>query len=145
MQIGAEDDQELADTLLAQMQENKVDYTGFFRKLSCAADGDLGPVLSLFPEENGMETWLTRWKQRLGSEAGNGAETKQRMDSVNPVYIPRNHKVEEALRASESGDYDPVEKLLGVLADPYSEREGLDAYAAPAPKELGPYRTFCGT
>ncbi len=145
LQIGAEDDQELADTLLAQMQENKVDYTGFFRKLSCAADGDLGPVLSLFPEENGMETWLTRWKQRLGSEAGNGAETKQRMDSVNPVYIPRNHKVEEALRASESGDYDPVEKLLGVLADPYSEREGLDAYAAPAPKELGPYRTFCGT
>lgn len=141
----AEGDQELADALLAQMQEHGIDYTRFFRKLSDAAAGDAQPILGLFPEENGLEAWLSRWQQRLDVEAGNPADTRQQMNSVNPVYIPRNHKVEEALVSAEAGDFEPVHKLLGVLADPFVERDGLSAYAGPAPAELGPYRTFCGT
>ncbi|WP_421983278.1 protein adenylyltransferase SelO [Roseibium sp.] len=141
----AEGDQDLADALLAQMQEHRIDYTRFFRKLSDAAAGDTQKVLGLFPEENGLEAWLSRWQQRLDVEAGNPADTRKRMNSVNPVYIPRNHKVEEALVSAEAGDFDPVHKLLGVLADPFAERDGLSAYAGPAPAELGPYRTFCGT
>ncbi|WP_420332594.1 protein adenylyltransferase SelO [Roseibium sp.] len=141
----AEDDQDLADALLAQMQEHGTDYTQLFRKLADAAAGDTGPVLSLFPEEHGMETWLSRWRQRLETEGSSAGEIKTRMDGVNPLYIPRNHKVEEALVAAETGDYDPVKKLVDVLADPFVERDGLDAYTTPAPADLGPYRTFCGT
>ena len=67
------------------------------------------------------------------------------MDRVNPVYIPRNHLVEEALAAATEGDLDPLEQLLDAVANPYHERPGLERYAAAAPKDFGAYRTFCGT
>jgi uncharacterized protein YdiU (UPF0061 family) len=68
------------------------------------------------------------------------------MDRVNPVYIPRNHLVEEALAAATGGDLAPFERLVDVLARPFDERPGLEAYAAPAAAEFDAcYRTFCGT
>jgi uncharacterized protein YdiU (UPF0061 family) len=67
------------------------------------------------------------------------------MDRVNPLYVPRNHLVEEALAASTGGDPAPLERLLDVLADPYTARPGLERYAEPAPEDFGDYRTFCGT
>ena len=66
------------------------------------------------------------------------------MDRVNPVYIPRNHKVEEALTAATRGDLGPVSRLVDVIRDPYSERPGLEAYAEPGP-DSERYVTFCGT
>jgi uncharacterized protein YdiU (UPF0061 family) len=67
------------------------------------------------------------------------------MDRVNPVYIPRNHQMEEALAAASAGDLGPFGRLLDVLAQPFNERPGLEPYAAPAPPSFGAYRTFCGT
>ena len=67
------------------------------------------------------------------------------MDRVNPAYIPRNHKVEEALAAATAGDLGPFGALLDVLSQPFDERPGLEAFAAPAPSSFGAYRTFCGT
>ncbi len=67
------------------------------------------------------------------------------MDRVNPVYIPRNHLVEEALAAATGGVLDPLERLLDAVTAPYDERPGLERYASPAPQEFGAYRTFCGT
>jgi uncharacterized protein YdiU (UPF0061 family) len=67
------------------------------------------------------------------------------MDRVNPVFIARNHLVEDALIAATAGDLAPFERLLDVVSRPFDERPGLDAYAAPAPANFGPYRTFCGT
>ncbi|HEV2796095.1 MAG TPA: hypothetical protein VGV65_00610, partial [Nocardioides sp.] len=67
------------------------------------------------------------------------------MDRVNPVYVPRNHLVEEALRAATDGDLGPVEQLLEALAAPYDVRPGLERYAEPAPDSFGAYTTFCGT
>jgi uncharacterized protein YdiU (UPF0061 family) len=67
------------------------------------------------------------------------------MDRVNPVYVPRNHLVEEALTAATGGDLAPVERLVEVVTDPYRERPGLERYAEPAPQGSRPYVTFCGT
>jgi len=67
------------------------------------------------------------------------------MDRVNPLYMPRNHLVEEVLAAATSGDLDPLELLMEAVATPYDERPGLERYAAPAPDAFGAYRTFCGT
>ncbi|MGZ6780449.1 MAG: hypothetical protein ACXVGO_15825, partial [Mycobacterium sp.] len=65
---------------------------------------------------------------------------------VNPVYIPRNHLVEEALAAATAGDLGPVENLLTAVTSPFEERAGLERYADPAPEEFGGcYQTFCGT
>jgi uncharacterized protein YdiU (UPF0061 family) len=67
------------------------------------------------------------------------------MDRVNPVYIPRNHLVEEALAAAADGDLGPFERLVEAVTTPFDERPGLERYAAAAPEEFGAYRTFCGT
>jgi len=53
--------------------------------------------------------------------------------------------VEAALAAATAGDLQPFRALLDVLSQPFDERPGLEAFAAPAPSSFGPYRTFCGT
>ncbi|MGB7871252.1 MAG: YdiU family protein [Mycobacterium sp.] len=119
----------LVDDLLPLLKESHVDYTSFFRQLSQAARGHAGPA--------GFDDWMSRWRA-LGPDA-------ESMDRVNPIYIPRNHLVEEALTAATAGDLDPLERLLVAVTNPYDERPGLELYASPAPEGFGPYRTFCGT
>lgn len=120
----------LVDELLTLLQENAVDYTSFFRRLGQAARG-------IGESEPGLDDWTSRWRA-LGPDAAS-------MDRVNPIYIPRNHLVEEALTAATAGDLDPVERLLEAVSAPYEERPGLERYASPAPEDFGPYQTFCGT
>ena len=67
------------------------------------------------------------------------------MNQVNPVYVPRNHMVEAALASATNGDFAPFERLLDVLADPYTERAGFEVFALGAPSDFGPYTTYCGT
>jgi uncharacterized protein YdiU (UPF0061 family) len=69
------------------------------------------------------------------------------MHRVNPAYIPRNHRVEEALAAaSQHGDLAPFDALLEVITHPFDERPGWESYAEPAPREVtARYKTFCGT
>ena len=67
------------------------------------------------------------------------------MDRTNPVYVPRNHLVEEALAAAVAGDLALVHRLLEAVSRPFDERPGLERYAQPAPEDFGPYTTFCGT
>jgi uncharacterized protein YdiU (UPF0061 family) len=77
---------------------------------------------------------------------GVAAEARaQAMDRINPIYIPRNHKVEEALAAANQQDIKPFKNLLEVLSHPFDEVEGKEAYTEPAPETKVPYRTFCGT
>jgi len=127
----------LVTDLLGLLQRNRVDYTSFFRSLAHAARGDAEPARGLFAELAGFDTWLTAWR----STHPDGAT----MDRANPVYIPRNHLVEEALSAGADGDLAPLRVLSDVLADPFTERDGLERYAEPPPDDFGDYRTFCGT
>jgi serine/tyrosine/threonine adenylyltransferase len=119
----------LVDELLPLLKESQADYTSFFRQLSHAARGDAGPA--------GFDDWISRWRV-LSPDA-------ESMDRANPIYIPRNHLVEEALSAATAGDLDPLHQLLVAVTAPYDERPGLERYASPAPEDFGTYRTFCGT
>lgn len=127
----------LVDELLALLKESHVDYTSFFRHLGRAARGDTEPARGMFMNLAGFDDWLARWKA-LNPDA-------RLMDRTNPIYIPRNHLVEEALTAATAGDLDPLGRLLEAVTDPYEERPGLDRYASPAPEDFGAYQTFCGT
>lgn len=141
--LGLSSDQEdttvgpLADEVLQLLAQNRVDHTVFFHALAQAATGDTGTVRSLFTDLPAFDDWLARWQAFLPD-----AET---MSRANPVYIPRNHLVEEALQAATAGDLEPFHRLSEVLAQPYTERPGLERYAQPAPDSFGPYVTFCGT
>ncbi|MCZ2860519.1 protein adenylyltransferase SelO [Blastococcus sp. VKM Ac-2987] len=127
----------LAEDALTLLRQDHVDLTTFFRALGGAARGDVEPVRLLFLDLAGIDGWLERWRALAPDAAG--------MDRVNPVYIPRNHLVEEALDAATEGDLAPLRRLLEAVTAPFDERPGLERYAAPAPQDFGAYRTFCGT
>jgi uncharacterized protein YdiU (UPF0061 family) len=142
---GAGENDALIGDLLALLQEQKVDFTSCLRALSSAAVGDAAPARSLFAEPGAFDAWSARWRAQLSCQKDDLRAIAGAMDRVNPLYVARNHHVEEALAAATAGDLEPLRRLLDVLARPFDERPGLQAYAAPAPPSFGAYRTFCGT
>jgi uncharacterized protein YdiU (UPF0061 family) len=138
-------DRELIDELLVVLREQSIDYTAFFRALSPAVLGDTAPARSLFRDPASFDGWAARWHAEVARRSPDLTATALALDQINPVYIPRNHKVEEALGAATGGDLDPFRRLLEVITQPFEERPGLESYAAPAPPGTAPYRTFCGT
>ncbi|WP_222263179.1 protein adenylyltransferase SelO [Modestobacter marinus] len=127
----------LVDELLALLEAGHVDLTSFFRSLAGAARGDAEPTRRLVLDLAAIDGWLARWRA-LGPDA-------DAMDRANPVYVPRNHLVEEALTAATEGDLAPLGRLLEAVTAPYDERPGLERHALPAPAGSAAYRTFCGT
>jgi uncharacterized protein YdiU (UPF0061 family) len=138
-------DGSLSDDLLALVHAQGVDYTSCFRALSSALRGEATRARSLFADPSAFDVWSERWLARLSSQASDRRAIADAMDRVNPVYIPRNHLVENALTAATAGDLALFRDLLDVIVEPFEERPGLDEYAAPAPPSFGAYRTFCGT
>ncbi len=98
-----------------------------------------------FPSADAVRPWLERWRRRLAPQLTSA--TAKVMRAVNPIYIPRNHLVEEALTAAfDHADLTLFERLLDVIAHPYDERPGLEDYSQPAHREFTAcYKTFCGT
>ena len=107
-------DQELIETLLDIMQEQRMDFTNTFRDLSSdllTANGTLVPIVSLASEE--FKTWRARWHDRLRQQTQDLSEAQSLMRQHNPAFIPRNHKVEEALAAAtDQGNVSVAQKLL---------------------------------
>lgn len=127
----------LAGEALGILQAQRVDFTQFFRALSDVARGRDPGLGALFAGPEPIGEWVERWRQ-LGPDS-------EAMDRVNPVAIPRNHLVDEALDAATEGDPSPFERLALVLADPFTARPGLERYALPAPAGSRPTVTTCGT
>ncbi len=128
----------LITDLLTLLHDGHVDYTSFFRALAAAARGDAEPARSQVLDLAAIDAWLARWLT-LHPDA-------EAMGRANPLYIPRNHLVEEALAAATvDADLAPLGHLLDALSDPFTARPGLERYAEAAPSDFGGYRTFCGT
>ncbi|MDI5921327.1 YdiU family protein [Halomonas sp. LR5S13] len=140
-----EGDRALVEALLEAMQTGRADFTLAFRRLGEAVEEDDPALLELFEVRKGIEAWLPRWRERLAREDVGMAEVAGRIRAVNPLYIPRNHRVEEALAAAAEGDFAPFETLREVLADPFTEQPGREDYTRPAPPSEAVFRTFCGT
>lgn len=143
-----DDDRNLANDYLTLLQEHRIDFTLAFARLTDAAAGDDSPLRALFGEaEPSLSPWLERWRARAKVAAMHPSERVAAMRHANPIYIPRNHRVEAALTAAvEHDDLAPFERLLQVLEHPFSEREADSIFAEPASLEqTACYRTFCGT
>ena len=141
-----EADLNLATEFLAAMEDNKVDYTLAFRYLANAASGDEEPLRALFGDPSAYDQWSRPWRARLAREATAPLERAQAMRTANPAFIPRNHRVEEALSAAvERDDYVPFDTLLNVLSRPFDDQPEFAVFAEPAPDGPGRYVTFCGT
>ena len=133
-------DRPLIQDLLALLHAQRVDFTQFFRALSAHLRGR--PARSLFTEPEAFDAWAARWQALLPPEPN---AVTAAMDRVNPIYVPRNHRVEEALTAATDGDIAPFRRLVEVVTRPFIQRPGLERYAESAPASCGPYVTYCGT
>ncbi|MBS62092.1 protein adenylyltransferase SelO [Salinisphaera sp.] len=143
-----EGDADLAYDLLKRMTEQGADFTLTFRHLSDlgrAADDRDDNVRALFDDPSGFDGWAVRWRERLADETRDDAERRAAMRAVNPAYIPRNHRIQQAIDAAEAGDYQPLDDLLTVVANPYDDHPELAEYARPPKPEEVVERTFCGT
>jgi uncharacterized protein YdiU (UPF0061 family) len=128
------------------MEGKKVDYTLAFRYLADAALGQEEPLRALFDDPSAYDLWSGHWRARLARESVTPMERAQAMRRANPAFIPRNHRVEEALSAAvERADYAAFETLLNILSRPFDDQPEFAAFAEPAPEGQGCYQTFCGT
>ena len=138
------DDKKLAHEFVELMHHYRADFTLAFFYLSQKDKRD--QLLALFDQPDKVEIWLKTWDYRRTLEVASENESNALMRSVNPVYIPRNHQVEAAIRAAEDHqDFSVFHDLLDVLKTPYTLQQGKQAYQLPPkPEEIVRY-TFCGT
>ncbi|MFP6829801.1 MAG: YdiU family protein, partial [Gammaproteobacteria bacterium] len=129
-------DAELIGDWLKYLQDNALDYTLSFRELATRIDACDAARFGEFEQ---------RWRRRVGSQATESAETLAVMNSVNPIFIPRNHRIEQAIQEAVAGDLTVFRDLNVVLAQPFLEQPQYAHYAAaPEPNERVT-QTFCGT
>jgi uncharacterized protein YdiU (UPF0061 family) len=138
-----EADLNLAAGFLAAMEGRNVDFTLAFRHLADAALGESERVRGLFADSSAFDSWSENWRARLDRERAAPEERAESMRRVNPRFIPRNYRVEEALSAAaERDDYGPFETTLKILSRPFDDQPQFAAFAEPPPDGGGGYRTF---
>lgn len=132
----SDDAARVAADLIDTMREHRLDHTGTFRLLSALLRGTTPP-----PE---LAEWASRW---LALVAGDGSERlATQLDAINPLYIPRNHLVDEALEEATIGNLAPFEQLLDKVSNPFVAQPDSGRYAEPASDRFAAtFRTYCGT
>ena len=159
-------DTELVTSLFELMQAHQADYTNTLRTLSYGIPEQLRSAIAMEIHDDqtappvmdfhsmGIDrlfaaaefhSWLSRWQKRLHEQEIAAGEAYARMRQANPVVIPRNHKVEEALSSANAGDLSQLHALLRAVTQPFAETEANLQYRSPGPRGGEPYKTFCGT
>jgi uncharacterized protein YdiU (UPF0061 family) len=133
-------DQVLILDLLTWMHQNKADYTNTF----CFLMNEKVKNDEVYKDENFL-IWKKRWEERLKLNNNTFEKYLNLMKSVNPLIIPRNHKVEEALKAANNNDFTQLKELTKILEKPYQSQKGIIDYQSAAPLGDHKYQTFCGT
>ncbi len=147
--ITPQDDKVLLELLLDTMAESRADFTLTFYYLSQldadSSDKDTN-LRHLFTKPETIDVWLVKWRERLSMESLSNEVRQTNMQSVNPVYIPRNHQIEAVIRAAEDrNDFAPFHALHAVLQNPFQYQEDKDHYMQPPEPQEVVQQTFCGT
>ena len=133
------DDKRLISDLLDWMKINKADFTNTFCYLMNIKLGD-----NTIYHNQEFTNWLELWHKRLKLNNQNNNHLEL-MKSVNPVVIPRNHKIEEALKTASEGNLKNFNEFLIILQTPYGNKNNILDFQQPAPITNEKYQTFCGT
>ncbi len=133
-------DEKLIVDLLNWMHKKKADYTNTF----CFLMNQNFKGKKIYNDESFLY-WKKEWQERLKINGNSSEESLKLMRSSNPLVIPRNHKVEEALDSANNGNLNPTKNLLKILEKPYEDRKEINEYQLSAPPSNKIYKTFCGT
>lgn len=141
-------DKALIEALLAAMHRGRADFTLTFRSLSDAVENSQAEaaLIALFERPDEITAWLVEWRGRLAQEARDDGNRERQMKLANPAFIPRNHRVQQALTAAmDENDFGPFETLLQIVTHPFDDQPGREEFTLPAEPTERVFRTFCGT
>jgi uncharacterized protein YdiU (UPF0061 family) len=142
----AEDaDLALGQTLFATLEGQQADFTRLFRALAASLSEGYGAVGAELTDPATLGVWWTQWQARLAREPLDPPTRAAQMDAVNPLYVPRNHLADAALRAAEAGDMALFDELLAAVSQPFTQRDGLERFTHGAPSGTPAHVTYCGT
>ena len=147
------DDKNLIEALLDLMDKDAADFTVTFYtlyRMSCDSDNDENEFLDLFSDKATASHWLINWQNRVRAQLTQGIQPDEEIDVImreaNPIYIPRNHRVEQAIRAAEDNDdFSLFHRLHEVLENPFELRDEFEQYQHPPEPHETVNKTFCGT
>jgi len=137
--------QSILKDLLKIMIPNKADYTLSFRYLSLALSDKDSFFLDQFQDQEKIKDWLKNWKAVVKQLNIDTREVIEKMENINPIYIPRNHNVDKAIKAAYKENLEPMNKLLEALKNPFSEDTKYSNLAIPPKDDEKILKTFCGT
>ena len=131
-------DLELINNLLNWMKTNQADYTNTFCYLM-----NIGSIKNEKYKDKNFINWFKNWEKRILINGSSKENSLELMKKNNPIVIPRNHKVEEALAAANNDNLKPMNDLLSILNKPYSAQSNIESFQSPSNDQN--YQTFCGT
>lgn len=145
--LALENDEELGADLLTRMAANRADFTLTFRALSEAAGDETreADARALFSDATSFDEWAVRWRKRLSHEPQSADERRESMRRINPMFIPRNHRVEAAIGDAQAGSFDKFHELVEVLQRPYDDQTQFADFAKAPTAYEEVRQTFCGT
>jgi uncharacterized protein YdiU (UPF0061 family) len=132
-----EEDFELITDLFGILQNNQIDYTQFFRRLSSfnSGAGEKNDLLQgMFLDPASFDEWAANYQKRLASERSDDATRSERMNRVNPKFVLRNHVAQAVIERAQKGDYAEIDELLRVLQSPFDEHSEMERFAEPPPE-----------
>jgi uncharacterized protein YdiU (UPF0061 family) len=127
---------------------NQADFTQFFRRLADAIAPGTGEdaIRELFVDPAAADMFLGKWRARLATEPLSVMDRREAMRRINPAYIPRNHRIEEIIRAAvDEGNFAPFERLLTILSRPFDDQPEFAPYRDSPLEHQRVQATFCGT
>jgi uncharacterized protein YdiU (UPF0061 family) len=139
----ADGDPHLVGELLDVLDDAQADYPSVFRALG---DGDDATLATLFAGcGDAWAVWYARYRERIAGDTRPPAVRRSAMHAVNPRYVLRNHLAQAAIERAQAGDYTEVHRLHDLLAQPFDDRPGFEAYAQPRPGDVPPVDVSCSS
>jgi len=135
-----QNDLKLINKLLNWMETNQADYTNTFCHLMKRDSSNDSKF-----ENINFINWLKEWENRILINNGSKEKSINLMKRTNPTFIPRNHKVEEALKNANENNFQNLKDILNIIRNPYLNNENLKEYKKPGNLNGIKYQTFCGT
>ena len=137
--------QDILKKLLKIMMNNESDFTIAFRSISNLLRNDPKNFLNEFKKDKEITIWLESWKKAIHNENEDANQLAVELDKLNPIYIPRNHQVQQTIEMAYEGDFSKFWEMLEIIKRPFDENEKYSEYEKRPLEDQKVRKTFCGT
>ena len=142
---GSKVNQDILKKLLKIMMKNESDYTITFRSFSKLLNNKPKTFLNEFKKDDDIHAWLESWKNAVHDENKDINQLALELDKLNPIYIPRNHQVQQTIEQAYEGDFSKFSEMLNIIKRPFDGNEKYSEYEKGPLEEQKVKKTFCGT